>query len=100
MAGLVIHFNEFFFFEARAHTAATTTCSGFDHDREADLLGQLQTVLGRIKHSLGTGGHRYAVCDGGRTGSVFVTHFANKIRRRPDEFDLTAFTNFNKASVL
>ena len=41
LAGLVIHFNKFFFFKAWAHSAAPTTCSGFDHDRESDLLGQL-----------------------------------------------------------
>ena len=39
LAGLVIHFDEFFFFEARAHPAATTTSSGFDHDGKANIFG-------------------------------------------------------------
>ena len=83
-----------------AHTLAAAAGHGLDHDRVADVLGNLQRLLLGVDDVLGTGGDRHTGLAGQFAAERLVLEGVHRGGFRPDKADVAAFANVGKVGVL
>ena len=83
-----------------AHPTTATARNGFDHHRVTNFLRDLRRFLVVGDNAIASGCHRDAGFASARARHVFVAHFLNHVRRRPNEFDFATLDHFGKVRVL
>ena len=83
-----------------AHAAAAAAGDGLDHDREADLLRDLERFLLGLDDAVAAGRDRNARFARRGARGVLVAHRVHRARRRTDELDLAALADFREVGVL
>ena len=84
----------------RAHSAAAAARNGLDHQGIADLFRDLHRVFVGLDHAVTSRRDRHAGSPSAGARQIFVAHFLNHVRRRPDELDLAALNHFGEVRVL
>ena len=83
-----------------AHAFATTTCDGFDDDREADALRFFDGFSLSVYRAVGAWyGRDFCLC-GGLLGDGFVAHQANVLRAWADKLDICGSALLGKTRFL
>ena len=83
-----------------AHALAAAAGHGLDHDRVADLLGDLQCLLLGVDDVLGAGGDWHAGLAGQLAAQRLVLEGVHRGRFRPDKADVAALANIGEVGVL
>src|SRR4029453_2071982 len=83
-----------------AHSASAAASGRFDHYRITDFLRDFDRVALSLDNAIASWRHGHAGFSRRSARWVLIAHRQHSLRRRPNELDIAAFTDFREMGVL
>src|SRR4029077_5956466 len=93
MTGAVKSGPQGWFIVRHAHSASAPASGRFDHYRVTDFLCDFDRVVLCLDNSIASRCHGHAGFSRGAPRCILIAHRLHRLRRRPDELDIAAFTD-------